>query len=105
MSARGYDVAIALNGKFALAALADDRPDLVLVDVMMPVITGVELLRTLKARDAQRAVAVVMMSAASEAALSTEDAALADGWLRKPFTLVELLAAIDHGCRPRAASA
>ena len=105
LSSRGYQVAVAMNGKVALAALADQRPDVILLDVMMPVMTGIELLRTLKATDEYRAIPVVMMSAVGDGALSPADRALTAGYLPKPFTFDELMAALarlglaDHRAR------
>jgi len=92
LSSRGYEVALALNGKLALAALADQRPDLILLDVMMPVMTGIEVLRTVKATEEHRAIPVVMMSAVGDGVLSSEDESLTAGYLRKPFTFDELMA-------------
>jgi two-component system chemotaxis response regulator CheY len=61
---------------------------------MMPVMTGIELLRTLKASDEHRAIPVLMMSAVGDEALSSADASLTAGYLRKPFTFDDLIAAL-----------
>ena len=96
LSSRGYLVATAHNGKVALEALAGQRPDLILLDVMMPEMTGIELLRRLKATDEHRDIPVLMMSAVADGGLSADDAALAGGCLRKPFTLDELMDALAN---------
>jgi CheY-like chemotaxis protein len=94
LKSRGYRVAVAGNGKLALVELAGQRPDVILIDVMMPVMTGIELLRTLKASDEHRAIPVLMMSAVGDEALSSADASLTAGYLRKPFTFDDLIAAL-----------
>jgi CheY-like chemotaxis protein len=94
LSSRGYEVAVAPNGRLALAAIESRRPDVILLDVMMPVMTGIELLRTLKATDKHRAIPVLMMSAVNDGELSSADESLAAGYLRKPFTFDALMAAL-----------
>ena len=86
----GYEVAIAINGKLALEALGGRLADLVLTDVMMPVMDGPELIRRMRADDRFRAIPVILMSALPEA-VPQGDAALHDGVLLKPFALGELL--------------
>lgn len=51
LSSAGYSVRVAYNGTDALSLVAEDAPDLVLIDVVMPGMSGVELCRELKARD------------------------------------------------------
>jgi CheY-like chemotaxis protein len=84
----GYQVSSASNGGEAMDMLAAATPDLVLLDVMMPVLDGREVLRRMRADPALRGVPVLVMSAAATAAmLGTE----ANGFLRKPFELTELI--------------
>jgi two-component system, sensor histidine kinase and response regulator len=94
LSSRGYEVDAAINGKLALAALQLRRPDVILLDVTMPVMTGIQLLRTIKSTATLRDIPVLMMSAVGDDVLSTADASLTAGYLRKPFTLDELMAAL-----------
>jgi two-component system, sensor histidine kinase and response regulator len=94
LSSRGYEVDAAINGKLALAALQSRRPDVILLDVTMPVMTGIQLLRTIKSTATLRDIPVLMMSAVGDDVLSTADASLTAGYLRKPFTLDELMAAL-----------
>lgn len=58
-----YTVVTASNGKEALERIAESRPDLVLSDVMMPVMDGLELLRAIKTDPALAGIPVVIMSA------------------------------------------
>jgi len=83
------------NGEEALAAVADQRPDLVLTDVMMPRIDGFELLRRLRADEATRDIPVIMLTARAgqEASVEGLDAG-ADDYLAKPFRTEELIARV-----------
>jgi putative two-component system response regulator len=88
--AAGYKVRIALNGDDALRLAADDPPDLVLLDVMMPGMSGVDVCRELKARSLTRLTPVVLITASHdrEYRLSGLDAG-ADDFLTKPIDLAE----------------
>ncbi len=90
-----YRVSVAADGQEARRLVAQHRPDLVLSDVMMPVMDGLELLKTLKA-DAQTApIPVVLLSARAgeEASIEGYEAG-ADDYLVKPFSANELLARV-----------
>jgi CheY-like chemotaxis protein len=82
----GHRVLQAWHGRQALNLLATDgnRPDLIISDVMMPLVGGVELCRTLKANPATAQIPIVLMSAA-HARAST--GAGADAVIAKPFDL------------------
>ncbi|HZS39195.1 MAG TPA: response regulator [Polyangia bacterium] len=87
----GYQVTTAWNGRIALEQLADsERPDLILLDVMMPIMNGLEVLRAIRANPAWRSIPVILMSAA--AVLRDDELAQCAGFLRKPFDFDELLA-------------
>lgn len=62
----GYHVRTAINGAAALAAASEERPDVVLLDINMPGIDGVEVCRRLKANPETRLIPVVLISALSE---------------------------------------
>jgi two-component system, cell cycle response regulator DivK len=84
----GADVERASNGAVALAAVLARRPDLVLLDLRMPVLDGFEACRRLKADPATRAIPVVAVSADGNRA-----AALAvgcDDFVAKPFDLIAI---------------
>lgn len=81
---RGYEVATAASGADALRGLPESRPDLVLLDVRMPGIDGVETLRRL--RDVAPGVAVIMVTANDDVALAREMLKLgALDYVSKPF--------------------
>jgi putative two-component system response regulator len=89
--AAGYSVRVAYNGEDALRLVAEDAPDLVLVDVIMPGMSGVQLCRELKRRGGTRLTPVVLITASQDrddriAGLE----AGADDFLGKPIDLQEL---------------
>ena len=88
-----YDVRTAGDGAAALLAVRSHPPDLVLTDVMMPRVNGVELTRNLRADPSTAHIPVIMLSARAgpEAAVDGIGAG-ADDYLTKPFTSAELLA-------------
>jgi len=81
----GYEVVTANNGQEALACLGITRPDVVLCDVMMPVLDGRELCRRMQTMPAYRAIPIVLMSAAST--IFHDDDCDFAALLAKPFDL------------------
>lgn len=90
-----WDVAAVANGEEALAAVRERRADLLLTDVMMPVLDGFGLLRAVRADPALSELPVVMLSArAGEEARVSGLEAGADDYLVKPFSARELVARV-----------
>jgi len=87
----GFEVISAANGQEALDVLEDHDPDLILLDMKMPVMDGWEFSRALETRGAHPPV-VVFTAAPDPAARAAE--VHADGWLGKPFELEELEATV-----------
>jgi DNA-binding response OmpR family regulator len=95
MEQAGYEVKVAANGQEALELAASFRPDLVLLDVMMPGKNGYEVCQSLKSDPATRAVKVIMLSAKGrdiEVAKGLEPGA--DAYVTKPFSTRDLVAQI-----------
>lgn len=95
LSSRGYQVAVASDGEEAISKVRTIRPDLILLDVMMPRLDGLQTCRILKQDDETRLIPVVLLTALS----SMEDRVAgievgADDFLTKPFNKVELLARV-----------
>ncbi len=96
LECEGYAVVPAANGAEALAGLrAGARPDVVLVDLVMPVMNGAELIDEIRAEPSLRDVRVVLMTAATR----VSGLPVADGYLEKPFQLEELLTTVARHCR------
>ncbi|ADO68434.1 response regulator [Stigmatella aurantiaca] len=97
----GYDVATAFNGAEGLKQLHAAKPDLLLLDLMMPVMDGRELLRRVREDPSFQDLPVVVMSAGS---ISDEERRTASATLAKPFELDVLLSTLDQQLRPKAPS-
>ena len=90
LEVEGYEVQRARNGREALQRIEQDMPDLVLLDLMMPVMDGWEFARSLA--PGARPPIIVLSADRNVSAKAREIGAL--GWLAKPFELSELLAAV-----------
>jgi two-component system, OmpR family, phosphate regulon response regulator PhoB len=91
----GYRVSVATNGEEALTAVADDRPDLVLLDWMLPLMSGLEVCRQLRRQPATSNIPIIMLTARGEEGdrIRGLDAG-ADDYVAKPFSPSELVARI-----------
>jgi len=88
----GYGVREAANAEEGLAAVEDDAPDLILLDVMMPQVDGWEMLRRVQERHGIGSIPVVMFSGQLDASTEVEAAAHgAQGFVGKPFDLRALI--------------
>jgi DNA-binding response OmpR family regulator len=93
---KGYDVVTAANGHDALTTAQIERPDLVLLDIMMPQMDGWEVLKLLRVDDETAHIPVAMLSARTEAKDRVQG--LQEGaidYICKPFSLQELLVKIE----------
>jgi DNA-binding response OmpR family regulator len=90
----GYEVITAADGKEGLVLAAKELPDLILLDVMMPGIDGMEVCRRLKASGATGAIPVIMMTGVVGTALAATLTA-PDDLVLKPLILRELLARVQ----------
>ncbi|ABD71478.1 response regulator receiver domain protein [Rhodoferax ferrireducens T118] len=88
----GYTVLIARDGQEALEAIAREKPDLVLLDVMMPKKTGFEVCQALRASDDLQAIKILMLTAKGRDTDVAKGLALgADAYITKPFSTRELV--------------
>lgn len=88
----GYRVSTASSGTEALDAARRERPALIVLDLMLPGISGYEVLERLRASDATRDIAVLMLTARREEADRIQGLSLgADDYLTKPFSPPELV--------------
>ncbi|MCH7840220.1 MAG: response regulator [Planctomycetes bacterium] len=95
LRASGYEVIEAINGESALELAASQQPDLIIMDIGLPIMDGVTVTRTLKADPQTAAIPIIMLTARS----STADVvrgleAGAQEYLPKPFDVAELLARV-----------
>ena len=88
----GYTVLVAHNGQEALEAIATHRPDLVLLDVMMPVKTGFEVCQEVRSSDTLQHTKILMLTAKGRDTDMNKGLALgADGYMTKPFSTHDLV--------------
>ena len=86
----GYQVFTAANGRRGLEQIAENKPDLVVSDFMMPLMDGAAMVTTMRANPSFRDIPVIMMSAVPEAALRKRLEGY-EAFLRKPFRIPALL--------------
>lgn len=102
LAAVGYQVLEAANGPDALRLAEAERPDLVLLDVMMPGMDGYEVCRRLKERQGEDFVPVILVTARTETEAVVQGVeAGADEYVTKPFEPLELLARVKSMLRIR----
>ena len=101
----GYEVHVARNGEEALKLVGDCHPDLVLLDVMMPVRSGYEVCTRMRERADWRDIKIIMLSAKGRDAEVNKGLSVgADLYVTKPFSTRELMGKIkellDQGAAP-----
>ncbi len=95
---QGYEVLVASDGPRALQAASDERPDVVLLDIMMPGMDGIEVLSHLKADAGLRAIPVILVSAKNEDSDIVRGLeAGAHDYVAKPFKAPVLAARLAFG--------
>ena len=97
LTSAGYQIIEAENGKDALAAVTKRRPDLILMDIQIPIIDGYEVTRRIKANPALRSIPIIAVT--SHAIGGGEEKARAagcDDFVAKPFSPRQLLAKIKE---------
>jgi two-component system phosphate regulon response regulator PhoB len=93
LEAEGFVVQRATNGEEALMLVAENPPDLILLDWMMPHVSGLEVCRRLKMRSETRAIPIIMLSARSEEVDKVRGLETgADDYVIKPYSIIELMA-------------
>ncbi len=94
---REFNVMCAYSGLQALADLEKQKPDLILLDIMMPKMDGFEVLRRLKAAPETSSIPVILLSALNQLKdISTGYEMGADHYITKPFIIAHLMTVIDH---------
>jgi CheY-like chemotaxis protein len=92
--ASGYDVRVVDCARDCYAAVADEEPDLILMDIQMPEISGIEALEALKAGHPDIPVLMVSASTTQEIAREVEGKG-AEGFLLKPYEPADLMARVE----------
>ncbi len=93
LEAEGFAVVIARDGEEAMERVAEGLPDLILLDWMLPHVSGIEVCRRLRLRPETRGIPVIMLSARSEEVDKVRGLEIgADDYVIKPYSVVELMA-------------
>jgi two-component system, cell cycle response regulator len=102
LEAEGHKVICLKESLGAADMIAEAQPDLLLLDVVMPKVSGIEVLRDLKAREAMAAMPIIMVTALTDAEDVREalDAGAFD-YIRKPFEAIEVMARVRSALRTR----
>ncbi len=97
MRQRGFDVKVASNGEDALAAVGAYRPDLILLDVMMPRMSGYDLCQKVRENPEWQGIRIIMLSAKGrDIEVSKGIAVGADAYVTKPFSTKDLMAKVER---------
>jgi two-component system phosphate regulon response regulator PhoB len=95
LEAEGFRVVMAENGDEGLLFLKEEKPDLIVLDWMLPNVSGIEICRRVKANSETRNIPVIMLSARSEEVDRVRGLETgADDYVVKPYSVVELMARV-----------
>ncbi len=98
----GHETIFAVDGREALEIATKEKPDLVLLDIMMPVINGFQVLRKLKSQEETKNIPVIMLTAkVQEKDVVTGLEAGAVDYVTKPFSFAELSARVNRALASR----
>ncbi len=96
MRQKGYDVRVAHTGEEALRTVGEFAPDLVLLDIMMPRMSGYDVCQKLRENPACQGVKIIMLSAKGRDVEVTKGMAVgADAYVTKPFSTRDLVAKVE----------
>ncbi|MCB1359773.1 MAG: phosphate regulon transcriptional regulator PhoB [Rhodobacter sp.] len=100
LEAAGFRVATASDGEEALLLVAEESPDVILLDWMLPRVSGIEVCRQLKAQRGAQDAAIIMVSARSDESDRVRGLETgADDYITKPYSVNELLARVRANLR------
>lgn len=95
MRREGFEVSVARDGTQALEAIRREQPDLVLLDAMMPGMSGFDVCQTVRANDALRHTKILMVTAKGRDTDQARGLGVgADAYLTKPFSTKQLLSTV-----------
>ena len=95
LEAEGFKVSKAASGDEAMLLVDEDNPDIIVLDWMMPNLSGIEVCRRLKSRPDTRSIPIIMLSARSEEVDKVRGLETgADDYVVKPYSVVELMARV-----------
>ncbi|WP_370229872.1 phosphate regulon transcriptional regulator PhoB [Cognatishimia sp.] len=100
LRSEGFDVAVAADGDEAMLLVDEENPDIIVLDWMLPGISGIEICRRLKTKSQTRAIPVIMLSARAEEVDRVRGLETgADDYVVKPYSVLELMARVRNQLR------
>ncbi|RKZ08303.1 two-component system response regulator [bacterium] len=91
----GYDVYLAYDGREALEKVNEVRPELVILDLMLPLVDGYKVCNTIKQSEETSEIPVIILTARDLSSLELEEPILADRFMQKPFNTEKLIETIE----------
>ena len=105
LNAEGYEVLVAVDGEKGLELALEEIPDLILLDWMLPKVSGIEVCRQLRRSKITREIPIIMLTARSEESDKIRGLDIgADDYITKPYSIKELLARVRATMRRPSAS-
>ena len=100
LEAEGFRVCKAINGEEALVMIDEEEPDVIVLDWMLPNVSGIEVCRQVKTKPDTRAIPIIMLSARSEEVDKVRGLETgADDYVVKPYSVTELMARVRSQLR------
>ena len=100
LESEGYRISTAVNGEEALLLISEEAPDIIVLDWMLPNVSGIEVCRQVKSRPETREIPVIMLSARSEEGDKVRGLEIgADDYVTKPYSVTELMARVRSQLR------
>lgn len=91
----GYNVISAFDGREAVDKIESERPDIIILDLMLPGIDGYKVCNKVKKNEELKEIPVIILSARNFESENIEEKIMADALMKKPFNTQELLKVID----------
>jgi DNA-binding response OmpR family regulator len=97
MEQNGYDVIVAPTGEAAMEAIAANRPDLILLDIMLPGIDGYQVCQSIRTKSEWQDIKIIFISAMGREVDVAKGLALAaDAYITKPFAIADVVEKVNH---------
>jgi putative two-component system response regulator len=97
LAGQGFEISTAQNGEEALKAVSETKPDLILLDIMMPKMNGIDCCRHIKNDDDTQEIPVIMVTTKGEAEMIDDSyAAGCNDYVTKPIDKLELIAKVQN---------
>ena len=104
LKTEGYDVDHAIDGVCGYRTAESGRPDLILTDIHMPRMNGIDMIKRIRSQNDLKGVPIIVMSAYGKRLIDDAMSAGADGYVEKPLNLEKLLATVKGVLGEQAAS-